>query len=154
MINRCAIHHNVYLSLGSNLHIPKLQLAKALTHLNLLPKTRLQACAPFHFTQAVGYINQPNFANTAVHLVTELTPLTLLYQLQKIEETMGRRHSKRWGPRIIDIDILLYGKISMCTEILTIPHPCLYSRSFFLKPLMEIYQENTASFNQAMLYAS
>lgn len=137
----------VYLGLGSNLNNPKKQLALALCNLNYLPNTTLQACSSFYNNHAISNIPQPNYLNAAVRLQTSLTPLHLLYQLQNIEQRMGRLQTKRWGARIIDIDILLYGHLQLNFEILTIPHLHLYQRPFVLKPLAEIYTPNTASFN-------
>lgn len=131
------------MGLGSNLHNPKQQLTIAISHINELPKTQLKNCSTFYETKAISSIPQDNYLNAAIHCQTSLTPLTLLYKLQNIEQKMGRAQIKRWGPRIIDIDLLLYNNIQLDFAMLTLPHPQLFTREFVLKPLSEIYKLDT-----------
>ena len=89
-------------------------------------------------TKPWGLTDQPDFVNMAVEAETDLAPIELLEMLKKIEKDMGRRDTIRWGPRIIDLDILLYDDIILKTDSLTIPHPLMHEREFVLGPLSEI----------------
>ena len=91
-----------------------------------------------HETEPWGVSEQPAFLNMAVEIETDLAPPELLSLLKKIEHDMGRRETFRWGPRIIDLDILLYDDLILQTDLLTIPHPLMHEREFVLKPLAEI----------------
>jgi 2-amino-4-hydroxy-6-hydroxymethyldihydropteridine diphosphokinase len=89
-------------------------------------------------TKPWGVTEQPEFINMAVEVVTDLAPIRLLELLKKIEKDMGRQDTIRWGPRIIDLDILLYDDTIMKTDSLIIPHPLMHERGFVLGPLAEI----------------
>ncbi len=127
-----------YIGLGSNLSNPKKQVQLALKHINCLPKTRVMTISSLYETKPMGVLNQPDFINQVISIKTNLTALALLKALKSIENIMGRVHIERWGPRIIDCDILLYGDLMIESDRLTIPHAGLKKRAFVLYPLAEI----------------
>lgn len=129
----------VYLSLGSNLNTPEEQLIRAIQALSQIAQTQLVAYSSFYSTTPVGPQDQPRFVNVAVELATELSPLELLDATQKIELEQGRvRKEQRWGPRTLDIDILLFGEQIINHQRLTVPHYQMHVRAFMLEPLAEI----------------
>lgn len=128
-----------YIGLGTNLGDRELQLLAAVGELGRLPGTRVTALSHFYETEPVGGVPQENFYNAAARIVTTLPPLTLLDELKRIEgQVFHRVPSGRWGPRSIDLDILLYGDLVLSGERLTIPHPRLAERRFVLQPLADI----------------
>jgi 2-amino-4-hydroxy-6-hydroxymethyldihydropteridine diphosphokinase len=130
------------IALGSNLPSaygpPEANLREALHRLAALG--RVTAVSTFHATDPVGYLDQPRFLNAAALLETNLSPLDLLHALLAIEQAMGRDRSTAApkGPRIIDLDLLLYRDLILQTPELTLPHPALHERRFVLAPLAEI----------------
>jgi 2-amino-4-hydroxy-6-hydroxymethyldihydropteridine diphosphokinase len=98
----------------------------------------VKAVSSFYDTEPVGYLSQPRFLNGALLLETKLEPLELMRFLLNIEETMGRQRVIVKGPRVIDLDLLLYGSVVMATAELTLPHPEMHERRFVLAPLAEI----------------
>ncbi len=128
----------VYIGLGSNQEGPVSQIVKALVELTRLPDTRLLAASDLYRTPPMGPQDQPWFVNAVAVVTTSLQPQRLLEQTQAIERRMGRTFSHRWGPRIIDIDLLLYGEQTLVTESLRIPHPGLRERNFVLLPLASL----------------
>ncbi|ASQ45849.1 2-amino-4-hydroxy-6-hydroxymethyldihydropteridine diphosphokinase [Legionella clemsonensis] len=130
-----------YLSLGSNLDSPERQLRKALQSLRTLPSTHLLKIASLFRSKAWGRKIQPDFVNTVVMLKTSLTPQQLLRECQKIEQKHGRVRTVRWGSRTLDIDILLYGSLRICSKPLMLPHPRIHLRDFVFVPLLEIAAE-------------
>lgn len=128
----------VYIALGSNLGRPQRQLRKAVIALDSLPRTRLEKASSIYRSAAIGPGQQPDYLNAVVRLATELTPLALLDALQHIENEQGRVRDIRWGPRTIDLDLLLYGDSAVESPRLTIPHPRMRERHFVLYPLREI----------------
>ena len=132
----------VYLSLGSNLEDPKEQLRMAIGYLEKLSLSQVANVSSFYQTKPMGPVNQPDFINAVVELNTQLDPLQLLDCCQAIEASQGRiRSAERFGPRKIDIDILLYGNEIIEHERLMIPHYGLKERPFVLYPLTEIAAE-------------
>ncbi|WED44372.1 2-amino-4-hydroxy-6-hydroxymethyldihydropteridine diphosphokinase [Legionella cardiaca] len=127
-----------YLALGSNLKSPERQLRIALEALRQLPNTHLLKTATLYRSKAWGRKVQPSFFNTVVLLQTLLTPKQLLSNCQKIEKEQGRVRHIRWGSRTLDIDILLYGSLTLKSESLTLPHPRIHLRDFVFVPLLEI----------------
>ena len=101
----------------------------------------VQAVSTFYDTEPVGYLAQPRFLNGALLLETELEPLELIRGLLSIEQAMGRERIIAKGPRVIDLDLLLYGQVVMSTPELTLPHPEMHERRFVLEPLAEIAPE-------------
>lgn len=129
---------SVYLSLGSNIGDKKAYLEAALERLNQLPQTSLAAVSSFYETAAWGKTDQDNFLNICCQLKTELAAQQLLIECQQIEKNLNRVRYEHWGPRTIDIDILLYGSEHIATESLKVPHPYMTERAFVLVPLSEI----------------
>ena len=128
----------VQLSLGSNLGVRRENLEAALARLGQLPETTLTRRSRVYETQPYGVTGQPGFLNMVAEIETELQPLELLDAIQTIERRLGRRPTERWGPRIIDIDIVLWDTLVLETDTLTVPHPDFRNRAFVLIPLAEI----------------
>ncbi|VAY02298.1 2-amino-4-hydroxy-6-hydroxymethyldihydropteridinepyrophosphokinase [Arsenophonus endosymbiont of Aleurodicus dispersus] len=129
----------VYISIGSNLNDPLQQVQCAIKELQQLPNTKLVAISSFYRTKPMGIQNQPDYFNAVIALDTELLPEILLEYTQEIELMHGRiRKADRWGPRTLDLDIILYGQQIIHTARLTIPHYGLKEREFILYPLAEI----------------
>jgi 2-amino-4-hydroxy-6-hydroxymethyldihydropteridine diphosphokinase len=129
----------VYLSLGSNLGDREANLQAALQRLAALGE--VVAVSSIYETEPVDFARQPWFLNCAAALATEKMPKQFLAALQAIEKRMGRQRTQPKGPRIIDLDILLFGNSIVDTPRLTIPHPALHQRRFVLEPLAEIAPE-------------
>jgi 2-amino-4-hydroxy-6-hydroxymethyldihydropteridine diphosphokinase len=125
--------HTTYLSLGSNLGDRRANLREAIRR--LAPPVVVLAESLIYETPPWGEENQPRFFNMALKAHTDLPPMNLRDQVKQIEADLGRRPSYRWGPRSIDIDILLYDDLIMETPELTIPHPRMHERGFVLVPL-------------------
>lgn len=127
----------IYLLLGSNLGEPAKQFKKAKSHLQkqIGKIIRESSC---YSTAAWGNTNQPDFLNQVIILESTLSPQKVMQKILSIEKEMGRIRTKKNAPRIIDIDILFYGKTILTTENLTIPHPLLQERNFVLVPLNEL----------------
>lgn len=126
------------LGLGSNLDDPVAQVHRALAALAVLPQSKLIACSSLYRSPPLGPIDQPDYINAVVALATVLSPTMLLAECQRIERQQGRERRERWGPRTLDIDVLLYGSQVLAQDGLCIPHPGLYERNFVLYPLAEI----------------
>ncbi|MBN9615500.1 MAG: 2-amino-4-hydroxy-6-hydroxymethyldihydropteridine diphosphokinase [Acidobacteriales bacterium 59-55] len=101
----------------------------------------VQSVSAFYDTEPVGYLEQPRFLNGALLLETELEPLELIRGLLSVEHGMGRERIIAKGPRVIDLDLLLYGSVVMSTPELTLPHPEMHERRFVLEPLAEVAPE-------------
>lgn len=130
-----------YIALGSNLHDPVKQLQIAREKIQHISKTSITAESSVYKTAPLGPQNQPDFCNQVIAVETQLSAHELLYALLTIENEMGRVRDVRWGPRIIDCDIILFGCEVINTEELTIPHPEYKNRDFVLYPLAEIAPE-------------
>ncbi|CCG88200.1 2-amino-4-hydroxy-6-hydroxymethyldihydropteridine diphosphokinase [Erwinia piriflorinigrans] len=129
----------VYLALGSNLADPLHQVQSALDALAAMPDCRLVAISSLYRTPPYGPADQPDFLNAAVAIDTGLDAETLLDHTQRIELEQGRiRKAHRWGPRTLDLDIMLFGEQTLNTPRLTVPHYDMHNRAFMLKPLLEI----------------
>ncbi len=127
-----------YLGLGSNLGERGDYLRQAVKLLGELPQLRLTGISSVYETDPVGVVDQPSFLNLVVRLDTEVGPHELLALCQAIEDKLGRVREERWGPRVIDIDILLYGDLRIDEADLVIPHPEMSVRAFVLVPLGEL----------------
>ena len=135
----CIPMSRVFLGLGSNQGERLAHLSRALRALSAVPGARVRQFAPIYETEPVGGPPQPLFLNTAVELETALAPLVLLEAIKRLERELGRvATAEHWGPRIIDIDILLYDQMIMDTPQLTIPHPRMHLRRFVLEPLAQL----------------
>lgn len=129
----------VYIGLGSNLAEPVTQLRGALSALGNLPQTRLAAVSSLYASDPLGPTDQPRYVNAVAALDTGLAPLQLLDALQAIELSQGRvRKDERWGPRTLDLDILLFGQRCIDEPRLQVPHYHMHARAFVLYPLAEI----------------
>ena len=128
------------IGLGANLGRPLQRLRQAAAALAALPDTRLLALSRFYRTPAWGRLDQPDFVNAAALLESRLTPQVLLQALLRIEREAGRERDadSRWGPRVLDLDLLLYGGRMLDLPGLQVPHPHLHERAFALVPLAEI----------------
>ncbi len=131
----------VYIALGSNLDNPALQIKSAISALAELPESKLSKTAGWYRSRAIGPGVQADYINTVVAIITELSPQQLLKALQGIENQQGRKRTLHWGPRSIDLDILLYDQRVINTTNLIIPHPRLEQRNFVLYPLADIAPE-------------
>jgi len=127
-----------YVALGSNLGDRAEHLRYARRLIGELPGTRLTGCSRVYETEPVGPVDQGPFLNAAVELATTLEPMDLLNELQAIENRCGRVRKERWGPRTMDLDLLLYDQLAMKTERLTLPHPHMHERAFVLQPMCDI----------------
>jgi 2-amino-4-hydroxy-6-hydroxymethyldihydropteridine diphosphokinase len=128
-----------YVGLGSNLGDREATIRRALELLDSDPEIELVAVSRPRETDPVGYLEQPRFLNLACSLETDLSPRELLDRLLAVERALGRRRDgPRFGPRTIDLDLLLYGDVSLHEPGLTVPHPRLAERRFALEPLAEL----------------
>ncbi len=128
----------VLLALGSNLGDREANLRAALAGLRDHAEVQLGACSHIYETEPLGQLNQPAFLNMAAEIWTGLPPLELLNVAKDIEGRLGRGPAERWGPRSIDIDIILWEQQTLSTERLTLPHKEFRNRAFVLAPLAEI----------------
>jgi 2-amino-4-hydroxy-6-hydroxymethyldihydropteridine diphosphokinase len=129
----------IYLSLGSNLGDRQANLETALSILS--DTIALQAVSPIYETKPWGYLHQPNFLNCACAATTILSPPDLLQLIHGVEESMGRKPNFRYGPRLIDLDILLYDDLICQSPSLEIPHPRLAERAFVIIPLADVAKD-------------
>ncbi|MBC7186626.1 MAG: 2-amino-4-hydroxy-6-hydroxymethyldihydropteridine diphosphokinase [Calditrichaeota bacterium] len=129
---------HAFLSLGSNLGDRLRNLTLGMEAVAALPATRVVATSRFYETEPVGLQEQPPFLNAVMQIATSLSPHHLLRELQAIELRMGRQRLRRWGPRTLDIDIVLYGSVLFSDAMLTVPHPRFAERRFVLVPLAEL----------------
>lgn len=130
---------DAYIALGSNLGDRELNLLRAVGEIGRLPDSRVTALSPFYETSPVGVSDQRLFLNAVLRLCTGLSPHDLLSRLQHIENVVfARTRTLRWGPRTMDLDLLLYGDVVMDDEVLTVPHPRMAERRFVLRPLCDI----------------
>lgn len=128
-----------YIGLGSNLDEPLQQLQRAIEALQQLPESRLTAISRFYRSKPMGPADQPDYINAVAMFDTCLEPLALLDALQAIEQQQGRvRDGERWGPRTLDLDLLLYGPEVIELPRLQVPHPGITRRSFVLQPLFDL----------------
>jgi 2-amino-4-hydroxy-6-hydroxymethyldihydropteridine diphosphokinase len=128
--------HTIYLGLGTNVGDRKRHLQEAID--SFFPNINCLQLSSIYETKPVGYTEQTEFLNQVVLAETDLAPLALLNQIKYIENKLGRQPTFRFGPRVIDIDILFYDDLMQETPRLTIPHPRLLERAFVLVPLAEI----------------
>ncbi|MFC5590873.1 2-amino-4-hydroxy-6-hydroxymethyldihydropteridine diphosphokinase [Sporosarcina soli] len=127
-----------YISIGSNIGDRFRRLQEATLALHTYGGVEVLAVSSVYETEPVGYTVQANFLNLVVKIGTDLSAQDLLEACQKIEQELGRERTVRWGPRTVDLDILLYNNDNIAVEKLTVPHPRMHERAFVLIPLLEI----------------
>ncbi len=133
-----------YIGIGSNLDDPAVQLRRAVWHLERLPRSDVIEQSSSYRSEPFGPVEQPDFVNAVVTLETDLEGDELLRLLQGIEAAMGRvRDGERWGPRVIDLDLLVLGDLQIDTADLQVPHPGIAERNFVLLPLREVAPDLT-----------
>lgn len=130
--------HIVYLGLGSNIGESKKNIEQAISNISVVGDIKVNKTASFYRSKAWGGVEQQDFVNTVIEISTLLSPRQLLQDMQSVEIAMGRKKTVMWGPRVIDIDILLYDQIVVNEPQLIIPHRYLTTRYFVMVPLMEI----------------
>jgi len=131
--------HTAYLSVGSNLGDKLGNCLNGIAALAAAGESEIQACSRFYRTSPVDYTDQDWFVNAAVKIATGLEPSDLLHQLKGIQQNMGRKADAiRFGPRVLDLDILLYDERIIRTQSLEIPHPRMHKRAFVLQPICDI----------------
>lgn len=127
---------DAYIALGTNLGDRELNLLRAVAEIGKLADSKVTGLSPFYETSPVGVTDQHSFFNAVLRLSTRLAPLELLHRLQRIErQVFDRTRSLRWGPRTMDLDLLLYGSEVVSDDELIIPHPRMVERRFVLEPL-------------------
>jgi 2-amino-4-hydroxy-6-hydroxymethyldihydropteridine diphosphokinase len=129
---------HAYIGLGSNLESPLTQIEQAFDELAHMNKTQFIARSSLYSSLAIGPGNQPEYINAVALLATELSPTELLDALQAIEHAHRRVRNIHWGPRTLDLDLLLFGELEINSERLVVPHPFLTQRNFVLYPLFEV----------------
>jgi 2-amino-4-hydroxy-6-hydroxymethyldihydropteridine diphosphokinase len=128
-----------WIALGSNLEDPPRQLRAALRRIGDIPGVALRAQSSLYRSAPLGPAGQPDYCNAVCAIATSLEPLALLRALQQIEDERGRiRTTEKWGPRVLDLDLLLYDALVLASPALTLPHPELHRRNFVLAPLAEL----------------
>ncbi|MCM3719851.1 2-amino-4-hydroxy-6-hydroxymethyldihydropteridine diphosphokinase [Fictibacillus phosphorivorans] len=147
--------NTAYLSIGSNMGDREGLLKKSIELLNQYPDIFIEKVSSIYETDPVGFTEQPLFLNVAIKLKTSLSPQALLSKMHEVEDHLDRKRVQKWGPRTIDLDILLYNSVSIQTEDLEIPHPRMLERAFVLIPLSEIapdniYPDQTISLHQVL----
>ena len=130
--------HRAYLGIGTNMGDLNANLEKAVESINIMKETRISAVSNYIMTKAWGKEDQDDYLNAVVCVETWLEPEELLAFCQEIEDIMGRVRKEKWGPRIIDVDILLYDDLIISRPNLVIPHPYMHERDFVIAPLKEI----------------
>lgn len=134
-----AIWQPAYIGIGSNLETPGLQVRRAWERLAALPDTRAVRCSPLYRSRPLGPSAQPDFINAVAAVITRLEARALLGELKAIEKAFGRPpQGPRWGPRIIDLDLLVYGRERHAEADLAVPHPGIVERNFVLYPLADL----------------
>jgi 2-amino-4-hydroxy-6-hydroxymethyldihydropteridine diphosphokinase len=133
-----ALWRPAYIAIGSNLGDPRAQVAAALERIRLLPTSRLESQSRLYRTRPMGPQDQPDFVNAAAGVLTLLEPRPLLDALLEIERRMGRVREERWGPRLIDLDLVWMAGSPLEEPGLTLPHPGVSMRNFVLYPLSDI----------------
>ena len=128
----------VFIGLGSNMGEREDNIRKALELLSQLPDTELVRASSLYDTEPVGAVEQPNFLNAVAELDTDMAARQLLWNLLLIEKRLGRVRTQKWGPRTLDLDLLLFGDELIEEDDLQVPHPELTRRSFVLTPLVEL----------------
>ena len=130
--------NTVYIALGSNQNNPVYHVEKGIREINHLAQTKVLKKSSLYTTKPIGPQNQPDFINAVIKISTKNEPIALLDILQEIEQQHNRKRIKRWGPRTLDLDIIIFNELEINEDRLTIPHPEMIKRDFVLIPLLEI----------------
>ncbi len=146
--------NTVFIALGSNKNHPIYHIRKGMVQINHLNGTRIVKKSSLYITEPLGYRYQPKFINAVIKVLTNKDPEELLNLLQSIELLHHRKRQKKWGPRTLDLDILIFNNITISTPRLIIPHPEMIFRSFVLIPLYEItnYRFNIPKYGRLLKY--
>jgi len=131
-------HITAYIGIGSNLGTPEKNCTKAIEKISSAKDIKIISKASFYQTEPIGGVQQGWFVNSAIEIETDLSPENLLSVLLSLELAMGRTRKEKWGPRLIDLDLLLYGNLVLENKSLTLPHPEIQNRKFVLIPMSEI----------------
>lgn len=131
----------VYLGLGSNLENREANLQQATQIIEQHPGVNLIRVSPYYRTAPWGKTDQPWFLNAVLEVDTDLNPWEVLELAWQVEKRLGRVRGERWGPRSIDVDVLIYVGVQMATPQLTLPHPLIAQRAFVLRPLADLIPE-------------
>ena len=130
--------HIAHVGLGGNVDGPVERIRAAVAGLRLIPQTQVQAVSSLFRSAAWGLREQPDFINAVARLSTSLDAVSLLGELRRQEDAVGRQRDVRWGPRTLDLDLLLYDDLQLESDLLTLPHPRMHLRAFVLMPLLEV----------------
>ncbi|KAB2328822.1 2-amino-4-hydroxy-6-hydroxymethyldihydropteridine diphosphokinase [Cytobacillus depressus] len=130
--------NKAYIGLGSNMGERAATLKEAIANIEAVPNIQVVNTSSIYETEPVGYEDQDRFLNMVIEVRTSLNPFELLNTCLEIEKGLGRKRDIRWGPRTIDLDILLYNQESIISEKLTVPHPRIQERAFVIIPLLDI----------------
>lgn len=133
--------NNAYIALGSNIGNRENYLLHAIKKINLHPSIEVVNISSIYETDPIGYTDQAQFLNMVINVNTELTASELLRSLQEIEKQLERKREVKWGPRTLDLDILLYNHENIDAEQLIVPHPRMHERAFVLIPLYELNKD-------------
>jgi 2-amino-4-hydroxy-6-hydroxymethyldihydropteridine diphosphokinase len=131
-------HITAYIGIGSNLGIPKENCTNAIEKISSTKDIKIISKSSFYRTEPIGGVQQGWFVNSAIEIKTDLSPENLLSVLLNLELAMGRIRKEKWGPRLIDLDLLFYGNLVLENKSLTLPHPEIQNRKFVLVPMSEI----------------
>lgn len=138
MRNSAAVGIPAFIGIGSNLSDPRAQVLKAIDALSSINGARTIRVSSLYQSAPFGSVDQPDFINAVAELACELDVRSLFRELQSIEAAHGRVRAERWGPRVIDLDLLVFGAAVVNDEDLIVPHPGIADRNFVLLPLQEI----------------
>lgn len=130
-----------FIGIGTNMGDRALNIRNAVNSLKLLPNTSVEAVSSIYETEPWGFKEQSNFLNGVIKLSTELSPRALLGALLGVEAAFGRVREIKNGPRVLDLDLLIYDDVTINTTELTLPHPFMLEREFVLKPLIELISD-------------
>ncbi len=146
--------NTVYIALGSNQNNPIYHIQKGMKEINHLNNTHIVRRSSLYSSKPLGPKNQPDYINAVIKIETSLKPEELLKSLQSIENLHHRKRIKKWGPRNLDLDILIYDNLEINSDRLTIPHPDMTKREFVLIPLLEItnYRFNIPKYGKLVHY--
>lgn len=131
----------IFVGVGSNLGDASSQVKSAISQIGQIPEVKVLRSASLYGSKPFGPVEQNDFVNTVIEIESSLEPHDLLKRLKQLEQSMGRVHGVRWGPREIDLDILIYGSRKFSSATLQLPHPGITERAFVLIPLAELEPE-------------